>query len=215
MKNLYINSRLHPLLVGSTRNGRGRDWIFSRGESWLLLTPARLAALADRLGLADGRVHRLIGLIRRHSDRPNDYCRRLGIRETVRLDPKDYPLVSCPRCDGIHQPHPEDAGMVCAECREQEQKAIARRPPGGAMRDRQEDRLARDILFEKSPGSFDEGVLSPNFQYNLKRRLHRDWDKAINRILMGHTYRQVSREFDCSVGLLHRKVKEHRNWENN
>lgn len=213
-KNLYVNSRLHPLLVGPLSSGVRRDWIFSLGEPWLLVTPDRLAGIAGRVGKGDGRVHRLLGLVRRHCGDPEVYCRRLGVAATRRLEPEDYPLVLCPRCDGAHFPHPEDAGAVCAECREAERIAQRGRPGGGEILDRRLDRAARRLLYDRHPDSFHDGALCPNYRYNLRRRVHRDWDRAANRIFMGHPYRQVAREFDCSVGLLHSRVKE-RHWERN
>lgn len=213
VKNLYINSRLHPLLVDVGDDCPG-EWLFTGGEPWLLLTPDRLGLLGDRLGRGDWRVHRLLGLIRRHVARPELFCRRLGVAETRYIRPEDYPPVLCPRCDGLHQPHPEDAGSLCPDCRERERQAQVRKRGGGELRDRLLDRDARKTLLEKDPSAFDGDTLSPNYKFNQRRRLERDWDAAVNRILMGLPYRQVSREFDCSVGLLHRKVKE-RYWERN
>lgn len=215
MKKLYINSRLRPLLLGKTRLGAAGQWIFSQGDAWLLLTPPRFARLAARLGLGDGRVHRLLGLVKRHLDAPEEYCRRVGLPASRRLVPKEYPPMPCPMCDGIHYPHPEDVGTVCPDCRERERLAERRRPPGGATRDRHLDKLARKRLMHKEPRSFDGDTLSPNYRINLGRRLQRDWDGAVNRILMGMRYRDVAREFSCSVGLLHRKVMERKHWENN
>ncbi len=212
MKNLYINSRLEPLLLAIAQPVR--DWIFSRGEPWLFLTPGRLAGLAGRLGRDDGRVRRLIWLVRRHSGAPEAFCRRLGLAEARYLRPDEYPPAFCPRCDGLHHPHPEDIGQVCPDCREWERSALRRRPGGGAMRDRRLDRQARETLRRFQPGEFDGERLSPNYKLNRHRRLERDWDRAANLILMGFAYRAVAKEFDCSVGLLHRKVKE-RYWERN
>ncbi len=212
MKNLYINSRLHPLLLAPADSPV--QWIHSMGEPWLLLTPDRLCRLADRLGLADRRVRRLVGLVRRHSGTPELFCRRLGIGENRYLRPDEYPPALCPRCDGLHHPHPEDAGLVCPDCRERERRAERSRPGGGALRDRRLDLEARRNLRVRQPGDFDGEALSPNYKLNRNRRLERDWDRAVNRILMGGAYRTVAKEFDCSVGLLHRKVKE-RFWENN
>lgn len=214
MKNLYINSRLHPLLVAPYRRGRTRNWIFSLGEPWLLLTPSRLARLASRLGIDDRRVSRLVGLVKRHNRRPGDFCRRLGIGEARYYRAEEYPLELCPRCDGVFYPHPEDAGAVCESCRANELFADRWKPTTAMDMDRMADEAARQRLSKADPSAFYEGRLSPNYKLNLARRLDRDWDRAINRILMGGSYREVAREFDCSVGLLHRKVKE-RHWENN
>lgn len=215
MKDIYINSRLHPLLMGRRRLAVPPVWLFSRGEPWLLLTPPRLATLAERLGLRDARVYRLLSMVKRHAFRPEAFCRRLGVEEIRQSDPDTYPFALCPRCDSVHHPHPEDADLVCGQCRERERREARTRPAGGEIRDRRRDRAARADLLEKHPGLFDDGTLSPNHQYNRHRRLVRDWEKATNRILHGHTYKQVAKEFNCSVGLLHRRVKERKHWENN
>lgn len=212
MKNLYVNSRLHPLLVADSLPAR--EWIFSRGEVWLLLTPGRLRLIAAKLGAIDSRVHRLLALARRHAARPELFCRGMGVEDVGYVPPDQYPPALCPRCDGVHYPHPEDAGTVCSDCRETARRSERLRPGGGELRDRRQDRAARELLRRNEPRSFDGDVLAPNFRLNLNRRLERDWDKAINRILMGGAYRKVAREFNCSVGLLHRKVHE-RQWENN
>lgn len=213
MKHLYINSRLHPLLVALSL-GVPRTWIFSLGEPWLFLTPGRLARLADRLSLADSRIGRLIRLVRRHAPDPRAYCRALGVKGGPQLTPDRYPLVLCASCGGVHYPHPEEALEACPDCREAA-AARERKRADGAVRDRQRDQAARRAMLRKDPYSFDQGVLSPHWRINHSRRVHRDWDAAVNRILMGGAYRQVAREFECSVGLLHRKVRERRHWENN
>lgn len=211
-KNPYVNSRLHPLLIAFRR--RPRAWLFSLGEPWLLLTPARLQRLAARLGLADERVDRLVGLVRRHDAGPEEYCRRLGIEESRYIAPADYPPAVCPHCDNVHLQHPVDAEGVCLECleREQNDRWLI---PGGTLRDRIEDLEARGFLRKEHPDDFDDGVLSPNHRINKSRRLDRDWDRAVNRILLGLSYRDVAREFRCSVGALHKKVHERAPWENN
>lgn len=214
MKTLYVNSRLHPLLLGKPEIGKSREWIFSLGEPWLLLTPQRLQNLAMRLGLGDGRIHRLIGLVRRHAEQPETYCRRLGIRESLHFAPAEYPFALCPRCDGVHYPHPEDTNKVCQDCRNKEHDEERLHPGGGAILDRRLDKLARRALRRNEPRSFNSAGLSPNHRINQRRRVERDWEKAAHCIMLGLTYRRVSKEFDCSVGLLHRKVHE-RPWENN
>lgn len=215
MKNLYVNSRLHPLLIALRGKKTAKKWIFSQGEAWLLLTPERFAHLASRLGLGDGRVFRLMGLIRRHSAVPERYCRLVGLPGTRQLKPEEYPLALCPRCDGAHYPHPEDAGRICPECAEKAFQAERRRPGGGELRDRREDDLARRRVRRKEPRSFNGNDLSPNFRINLNRRVHRDWDLAAHRILTGGRYKDVARDFDCSTGLLHRQVRKRTHWENN
>lgn len=215
MKDIYINSRLAPLLLARRLGRMPIDWVFSQGEPWLLLTPPRLGRLSDQLGRKDCRIHRLLGLVRRYAADPGAYCRRLGVRATRRFEPAAYPLALCPRCDGAHHPHPEDAGVVCPGCREQERRNERGRPGGGQLLDRLRDGQARQAIMEKDAQAFDDGVLCPNNQYNRSRKLVRDWDAAVNRIMHGCTYRKVAEEFDCSVGLLHRKVMERKYWENN
>lgn len=214
MKNLYVNSRLHPLLLAcGSRRFPARTWVFSLGEPWLLLTPPRLGSLAGRLGPDDWRVDRLLRLLRRHHPEPETFCRRLGVEESRYVPPSRHPPVACPRCGGVHEPHPCEDGEICGECRRAEQAGD--REGGGVRRARDGDRVAREVLRERHPDCFDDGVLSPNYRMNMNRRLERDWDRAINRILMGLSYRAVAREFDCSVGLLHKKVHERFHWENN
>lgn len=215
VKNIYINSRLHPLLLAAHPWRRAADWIFSQEEPWLLLTPMRLGKLADSLGRRDSRLVRLFGLVRRHAPHPELYCRRLGVKEVIQPHPDAYPVVLCPRCDGVHAPHPEDVGCVCGRCRQEEWLLERKRPGGGLLHDRARDRAARRFLMQKDPDSFENGALSPNSQYNRHRHLIRDWDRAANRILHGVPYKVVAKEFDCSVGLLHRKVMERKHWEDN
>lgn len=211
MKNIYINSRLHSLLIAYRRPPR--VWLFSGGEPWLLLTPNRLERLANMLGLFDRRVDNLLDLVRRHEPEQEQFCRRLGVYETRYRPSSDNPPCPCPRCDNLHHPDFLDTDAACPSCRESEaeQSCSTEKP----RLERAADSLARARLREVDPGSFEGDVLSPNFQYNRHRRLNRDWDRAANRILMGLTYRRVAREFDCAVGTLHKKVREHQNWGNN
>lgn len=171
--------------------------------------------LASRLGLEDIRVGRLLRMIRRHSPSPAAYCLPLGVESEPQLAPDDYPPALCPQCDGVHNPHPEDVDRVCPDCVERERLADRGRPSALTLMDRSLDRAARGNLMEHQPRCFDDGILSPNWQSNHHRRVHRDWESAVNRILMGWAYREVAKDFDCSVGLLHKKVMEARHWENN
>lgn len=212
-KDIYIDSRLEPLLLAARR--KPREWIFSLGRPWLLLTPRRLARLAGRLGLADNRVGGLIERVRRHSSAPEKFCRPIGLEAEAFRRAGDYPPAVCPECDGVHQPHPLDANQPCGECRERERRLRLRRPGPLEEGDREADRKARQVLREKEPALFNGEELSPNWRINFTRRLDRDWDAAVNRILTGGTYRAVAREFDCSVGLLHKKVRERNFWEDN
>ncbi len=214
MKNVYIDSRLRSLAI-AWRAERPKTWVFSQGRPWLLLTPARLARLAALLGLEDERIARLILQVRRHSPTPSSYCRPLGIVVEDPAPDGRYPFAICPVCDSVHHPHPLDAGLACPRCREQEEVRRRRQPTPGRLADALADSRVRDVIRANDPGAFDDGVLSPNWKLNRRRRLERDWDAAVNRILTGGRYRRVAREFDCSVGLLHKKVHECRAWENN
>lgn len=212
MKHIYVNTYLHPLLLAVARSPK--TWLFSEGEPWLYLSPGRLSRLANRLGLADCRIDALLYLIRRHAPDPGSYCRALGLKRVRQYHPREYPLELCVGCGGVHFPHPEDVNLPCPDCEaelQRRQKGIA----GGAARDRRQDKRARHRLSTKDPRSFDGEALSPNWKINYRRRLHRDWEQAINRILMGCAYRTVARDFNCSVGLLHKKVQERKFWENN
>ncbi|MCC8190446.1 MAG: hypothetical protein LIP77_07405 [Planctomycetes bacterium] len=215
MKHCYINSRLKPLLLQAEPDVPAKNWLFSAGEPWLLLTPNRLGRLAERLGTDDRRIRRLLGNIRRHGVAPEEFCRRLGLEESGQIPEDEYPLVTCPACNGLHSPHPEESRRVCPECRRREAAIRSRLPAGGEVRDRRHDAMARNRLREILPGDFDGDHLSPNYRINQSRRLARNWDQAINRILMGNSYRKVASEFHCSVGLLHRKVQEVKHWQNN
>lgn len=212
LKQVYINSRLHPLPVGTqTAKAAPRppDWLFSQGDKWLLLTPPRLARLAATLGLEDARITRLLSAVRRWHPRPEDFCRAAGAPETKQVSPRNYIPVACPGCGHVHYPHPEDAFAPCPGC-------AGRGDPRGARRtaERKADAFFRERLRKHAPAAFDDkGELSPNWRLNRRRRLERDWDSAINRILLGGHYREVAREFDCSVGLLHKKVSEAKYWE--
>lgn len=213
MKILYINSRLHPLLIAPRPRHKNRTWLWTRGEPWLLLTPGRLERLAVRLGLTDDRVDSLFGLVRRHSPCPELYCRRLGVPEVGHVPPEAYPKTFCPRCNGILAAHPEDTGALCPYCareKERSDNAVA----GGRQADIREDHGARLRVLSKDSFALTEQVLGPNPKYNQHRVVERDWNQAVQRILRGATYRGLAREMRCSVGLLHKKVMERR-WECN
>lgn len=214
MKNVYINSRLHPLPVGIPALPRAaREWIFSLGDRWLLLTPPRLRRVAARIGLEDIRTARLLRAVRRWHPHPEDFCRALGVEEAVQPAPRNSIPVVCPSCDNVHYPHPADAFDPCPECVGAVAAADRRRPLPLRVAEEQVDRRLRSRLLREDPSAFDAGVLSPNWRINRRRRLDRDWDGAINRILLGRSYRSVAREFDCSPGLLHKKVSEAKHWE--
>ena len=214
MKHLYIDSRLRHIAVATTPKAP-RQWLFSQGRPWLLLTPKRLARLAAMLGLADRRVDSLVRRIRRECPNPSLFCVPLGLPADPPNLPDQWPLAICPECDGVHVPHPLDAEKPCAECRQAARKREEALPSPGMRLDRERDASVRQWLRENDPSAFDNGVLSPNWRINRTRRLQRDWDDAVNRILLGRTYRRVAREIECSVGLLHRKVKEKMTWECN
>lgn len=213
MKNIYINSRLHPLLVASRRARRGQppDRLFSLGEPWLYLTPGRLAYLAMRLGRADPRIVRIVKLLRRHSPSPEAYCRRLGIAESVFVPPAEYPPALCPVCDNLHSPHPEDAERICPECMERERRAEAERPAGGELRDRLDDRSARRRLLARSAIALKEETVNPRVSHGVPLRVDVDWRKARLLISHGVAYRFVSREIGCALG----KVARAKHWECN
>ncbi len=214
MKNIYINTKLAPLLIDTNVFTRLRGWIFSQGMAWLLLTPRRLQRLAERLGLEDDRISLLVRLARRYSCSPERYCRALGIEETRYYEPEDYPFALCPCCDNVYYPHPEDTSELCEDCQREVEADARRRQTPLRKRERRGDKLARQRLWNADPSQFHQGELSPNYKLNLHRRVYRDWDAAMSQILLGRTYKQVAREFDCSVGLLHKRVQE-RYWENN
>lgn len=216
MKNVYINSRLDSIAIAA--RPFPPNWIFSIGRRWLLLTPRRLHRLATWLGLEDRRIDKIVHNVRRYSGRPESFCKPLGIETDPYYRPADYPLALCPACDSVHHPHPLDAYQPCLECVEKERQEKARQPGPFVLRDLRADRLVRERLLENDPDLFVDGKLSPHWKATYSRRLDREWDAAINRILMGGSYRAVAKEFVCSVGLLHKKVKEHKynlgSWDN-
>lgn len=214
MRHIYIDSCLHSLTLAGWYEAK--QWIFSQGRPWLLLTPRRLSRIAVRLGIGDRRVERLVNDVRRHSATPCKFYQALGMEEVEPYyAPGEYPPALCPVCDHVHNPHPLDAYQPCPPCRESGRADGLDKLSPVVARDREASRTAIETLRKNNPDSFCEGKLRPNWQYNFSRRLHRDWDAAVNRILMGGTYRTVAKEFNCSVGLLHKKVQEQKFWENN
>lgn len=214
VRDVYIDARLDSLDVAAKPSPR--DWFVMLGRPWLLLTPGRLSRLAARLGLADARVERLVADVRRYSGDPGAFCRPLGLDAEPHCERADYPPALCPECDGVHQPHPLDAHQPCPECREREYRRILRGPTPFEERERREDAAARRVMMDREPSLFEDGELVlPNWRMNRHQRLERDWDAAVNRVLVGETYREIARDMGCSVGLLHKNVKEKRNWENN
>lgn len=215
MKHLYIDSRLHSIALASRKGKRPNVWIFSQGRPWLLLTPRRLKRLASLLGLKDGRVESLVVQVQRHCAVPSRYCRPLGV---TAVDPSPdglHPIAVCPECDRVHRPHPLDSRLACDDCRENAELLRNCGPTPLAEEEYKKNEEIRRLIQENNPGEFVDGELSPNWRLNHHRRLRRDWEAAIGRILLGMTYRRVARDFNCSLGLLHKKVHEKGYWENN
>ncbi len=213
-KLLYINARLNVICV-SARMQR-RDWRFSLGEPYLLLTPRRLRRLRDMLDRRDPRLAHILDVAIRMADDPAAYAKALGTRLPRHLRPEaPRGPVLCPRCDHTHYPHPLDAGLPCPDCEAALRRRDAKQPSPVTLADRRDDRAAREIIKENNPEAFYEGRLSPNWRINAKRRLDRDWEEACRRIGMGLSYRRVADQFECSVGLVHKKVKEQKFWESN
>ncbi len=214
MRNFYIDAQLTFISLPANEIPP-EPRIFSQARPWLLLTPRRLERLAELLGLEDSRVADLFRQVRRHSPEAAEFCRRLGQPPPPEVG-GEFPLAVCPVCDGVHRPHPDEYELACPACRRrQEERRRRDEPSPGVLRDIQADAAARSWIRENDPESFRDGVLSPNWKINETRRLERDWDRAVNRILMGGAYRVVAREFACSVGLLHKKVKGRDSWQDN
>ncbi|MCD8139661.1 MAG: hypothetical protein LUE17_07775 [Planctomycetaceae bacterium] len=213
-KLLYINARLHVICVSSRLEHR--DWRFSLGEPYLLLTPRRLRRLRRIVGRRDPRIQKILDIAIRMVDDPAEYCKALGRRLPRHMRPgAPRQAVLCPRCDHIHYPHPLDAGLPCPDCEAAMRRREASTPSPVTVADRQADRRAREYIRENNPEAFLDGRLAPNWKYHVMRRLERDWEEACRRISMGLGYRQVAEEFACSVGLLHKKVREQKYWESN
>ena len=212
MKNLYVNSRLKPLLISARRATLPPEWIFSLGEPWLHLTPGRLVRVTMRLGLVDPRISHIIKLLRRHSPTPELYCRKLGIAESFHVSPKEYPLTLCPRCDGVQHVHPLEENPVCCTCREQERLAEAARQPDGQVRDLFADRIARVRLLSHSALALHEESIHPPIVHGIPLRKEKEARKtARTSINLGVPYRVISGAVGCSIGWLS-KVKH---WELN
>jgi hypothetical protein len=215
MKHVYIDSRIRTLALTIRSGATPKNWIFSQGRPWLLITPQRLRRLAAMLGLEDARVDGVVDRVRRECAAPSRYCEPLGLGAAGPDGDGQYPIAICPVCDGVHRPHPLDAALACGECRAGEELRRWNGPTPPMEKDVAMDAAAREVLLANFPDSFVNGELSPNWRFNYERRLERDWDAATNRILMGGTYRRVAREFSCSVGLLHKRVGERKHWESN
>lgn len=212
MKHLYVNSRLHAICLSARLEPR--PWRFTLGEPWLLVTPTRLRLLTILLGLRDPRVERLVQLACRYGENPERFCLPIGV-DAPETTPDGHPFALCPKCDHVHYPHPLDADKPCPEC-EVDQRLLDRDLVSPVtLADRAADRAARAHIQEEHPDSFYKGELAPNWRINARRRLERDWVAAVQRIGLGVGYRQVAEEFACSVGLVHKRVQEHRHWENN
>lgn len=166
------------------------------------------------LGLRDPRVDRIVQLARRYAPEPGRFCLPLGL-DAPETTPDGYPFALCPCCDHVHNPHPDDADLPCPECVEEARLLERDRVSPVTLADRKADRMARAHIQEEHPDSFRDGMLSPNWRINARRRLERDWVAAVQRIALGVGYRQVAREFACSVGLVHKRVQERRHWEDN
>lgn len=210
MKNVYINSRLHELLIPADRVGaeeRPEQWIFSLGEAWLLLTPEILAILARRLGREDARVNRLIRAVRRHSPRVDDFCRRLGLEPVGVWRPEDYPLGECPSCGGLRQAHPEETGAVCLPCERKAERNSRLGMPGGRKADWEANLAARRRILGKSDIAFDPGVVNPYAGKRISRCGDLDWDKARQLRGRGLPYAAVAKAIGCSLGLAYKRLK--------
>ncbi|MCD8351343.1 MAG: hypothetical protein LUC93_12110 [Planctomycetaceae bacterium] len=213
-KHLYINARLHVICVSATLHHK--DWRFSLGEPYLLLTPRRLRRLRLMLGRRDPRLNQILDVAIRMVDDPAEYCKVMGVRLPRTMRP-ETPRASilCPRCDHVHYPHPLDADLPCPDCQAAMHRNEAFKPSPKLLTDRRADRAARKNIGESDPASVYNGHLAPNWRINAKRRLERDWEEACRRISMGLSYRRVAAELECSVGLLHKKVQEQKYWESN
>ena len=65
--------------------------------------------------------------------------------------------------------------------------------------------IRRDFLVD-CPNAFDPEVLNPWIERNAWRRLKLDPDKAIDMRARGMRYRDIAKEMNCSVGLVHKMV---------
>lgn len=212
MKHIYINSRLHPLMIAVKRGRPARQWIFSQGERWLLLTPGRFARLAMRLGRVDRRIDRIMLLVRRHSPHPEEFCRGVGLEEVRYINPRDYPAVKCPSCGMLHFPHPEDARRTCGECTARDLVDSLRSPSRLERRDRLLHQVARQRILDKSAVAFRPTTINPCLINVQSRRLDKRIARAAKQMVgRGQTYRETSKKLGCSLGV----VSKVNTWEMN
>ncbi len=198
-KRLYIDGKLQILLISAAFPER--TWLFSQGKRWLRLTPGRLWRLIAMLGKSDARIRQLIDTVYRFEPHPERYLLPLGIATDQY---GEYAYVVCPVCDTVHQPHVLDADKPCPACAREPVPVLT----PGMEQDLRLDALARERLLLNHPQLFYMQSLSPNRKFNPHRRLQRDWQAAAMRIRMGASYRLVAKEFNCSLGLMHKRVRE-------
>ena len=206
MKDVYINSRLHSLLLRCGVLWPRRTWIFSQGEPWLFLSPKRLHKLMMHLGSGDKRVMRLLRLVKRYAPESEDYLRLLGLPRVY-----DEAAGFCSECGALL---PDDAAaamdFLCPSCL-QNRKYREGVPTPVQLDDQAADREKRDWILEHDPAALDPSRFAP---FPRRRVVNRDWREAARMIGKGMTYRQVSSRLDTTLSLVHRRVKECY-WEDN
>ncbi len=207
MKDIYVNSRLHSLLLRCGILWPRRTWIYSQGEPWLFLSPKRLHKLVMHLGSGDKRVTRLLRLVKRYVPESEDYLRLLGL-------PRVYDATEgfCSECDALL---PDDAtatpsDSLCPSCFQSRKYREGAFTPV-QLEDRAVDREKRNWILEHDPESLDPRRLAP---LPRRRVVNRDWREAARLIGKGMTYRQVASRLDSTLSLVHRRVKECY-WEDN
>lgn len=207
MKDIYVNSRLHSLLLRCGVLWPRRTWIFSQGEPWLFLSPKRLHKLAMHLGRDDKRVTRLLRLVRRYVPESEDYLRLLGL-------PRVYDETEgfCAECGALL---PDAAALapadsLCPSCLQDREYGEGAFTPV-QLEDQAADRTKRDWILKHDPAALDPRQLAP---LPRRRVVTRDWREAARLIGKGMTYRQVSSRLDSTLSLVHRRVKECY-WEDN
>ncbi len=198
-KRIYIDGKLDYLLIST--DYPERTWMFSQGKRWLRLTPGRLWRLIALLGKSDARMQQLTETVHRFETNPERYLLPLGITADQF---GEHPYVVCPVCDTVHQPHVLDADKPCPACSVEPIPVLT----PGMEQDLRLDAEARERLLRNHPQLFYMHSLPPNRKFNPHRRLQRDWQAAAMRIRMGASYRTVAKEFNCSLGLIHKRVRE-------
>lgn len=79
----------------------------------------------------------------------------------------------------------------------------------GQIQDMLDALVARRGLVIDSPNSFSEETLGPSHRYNAHRALNINPDRIQALRLEGMTFREIAKELGCSVGTVHRYLRDY------